>query len=471
MARGIGILAAAGLLVAGQIATADAAVGTPAAGARVIVVAPNGSNHAAGTPAHPIRTIQLAVHRLRRSGGTVELKGGTYHQRVRLSGVAHLVIRPYGRAHPVLSGAGLTPPRDLSALVEINAARDVTVRGLELTGYRTSRLDTMPVGIYIRGHDRAIAIVGNHVHDLGNYNRTRGSYDINAHGIAVYGDDPRAPVTGLRIVGNEVDHLHLGASESVVVNGNVSGWRIVGNTVHDNNNIGIDAIGFEPTLTGRFRYTDRNRARHGLIADNTVVRIRSRGNPAYWENGHWCNCADGIYVDGGSRITIRGNHVRSDDIGIEVAAENRHGRADHVLVARNHISRSRLTGIATGGYCDGRPGCGGVRTGSSRYNVFRHNWLRGNNQLDDGSPEVLIQYRTSHDRFVYNTITATDRDHAVYASVPRAGRGVGNISDHNTFVVAGASAADAGFGWDGRSYTGFGTYRRATGQDPHSTCR
>jgi hypothetical protein len=64
-----------------------------------------------------------------------------------------------------------------------------------------------------------------------------------------------------------------------------------------------------------------------------------------------------------------------------------------------------------------------VRTGWSRHNVFRQNWLRGNNQLDDGSPEVLIQYRTVHDRFVYNAITATDRDHVIYASMPRAGHG------------------------------------------------
>jgi hypothetical protein len=294
--------------------------------------------------------MQVAVGRLQRTGCIVELRGGTYHQRLRLSGVAHLTIRPYRHEQPVLDGSGLTPPRDLSALIEISAARDIAVRGLELTGYRTRRPNAVPVGIYVRGHDRAIRIIGNHVHDPGNYHRTRGSYAINAHGIAGYGDDPHTPVSGLRIIGNEVDHLYLGASESVVVNGNVVGWRIV-------------------------------------------------------------------------RNTVRGNRVRSNDIGVEVAAENRHGRADHVLVARNHIARSLLTGIATGGYCDSHPGCGGVRTGWSRHNVFRQNWLRGNNQLDDGSPEVLIQYCTVHDRFVYNAITATDRDHVIYASMPRAGHG------------------------------------------------
>jgi hypothetical protein len=72
---------------------------------------------------------------------------------------------------------------------------------------------------------------------------------------------------------------------------------------------------------------------------------------------------------------------------------------------------------------------------------------------------------------VYNAITATDRDHVIYASMPRAGTGVGNISDHNTFAAVGGSAADAGFGWNGRMFTGFTRYRRATGQDRHSTFR
>lgn len=89
-----------------------------------------------------------------------------------------------------------------------------------------------------------------------------------------------------------------GTSETVVVNVNVDNWRITGNRIRDNNNIGIDAIGFESTLTGKHRYTIRNRARHGVIADNTVAGIRSKGNPAYWEDRGWCDCADRIYVDG-----------------------------------------------------------------------------------------------------------------------------------------------------------------------------
>ena len=449
-------------------------VGAPAATAApgvtrrpVLVVAPHGSDSAPGTAAAPLKTIQRAVDRLR-AGGRVLLRGGVYHQRVRLHGVRHLTIRPYRHEKPVLSGGGLAAPEGRSALVDIARSRDVTVRGLGITGYRTTKLGVVPIGMYVHGHDSGVHLVGNHVHDLGNDNQTLGSFDIDAHGIAVYGDDPHASITGLSIQDNTVDNLHLGASESVVVNGNVDGWAIVGNRIHDNDNIGIDAIGFEPTLSGKYRYTQLNRARNGVIEGNVVARIRSQGNPAYWEDGEWCNCADGIYVDGGSHIRIGGNRVVDDDIGIEVAAENPRGRADHVLVRRNVITGSLYTGIATGGYCNGADACGGVKTGSSWHNTFEDNSLRGNNRLDDGSPEVLLQYHVHDVVLRRNTVVATNTDHVVYGTQPQAD-GSGIVSDHNRFRAVGASAATAQFGWLGHVYTGFATYRAATGQDAHST--
>jgi hypothetical protein len=466
----ISILGLAAALSAASITTAASASG---AATRVLVVSPNGSDRASGTLAHPLRTIQVAVDRLP-AGGRVELRAGVYHQRVHLVGVRGITLTSY-RGEPVtLSGAGLAPPRGLTALVEIADSRNVSVTGLELTGYWTGRMGVVPAGISVHGHDDEITIAGNHVHDLGNRNPTLGSFDINAHGIAAYGDDPQAAITRLTIRDNEVDHLRLGASETVVVNGNVDGWVIADNRIHDDNNIGIDAIGFEPTLTGPYRYTLANRARNGVIAGNVVARIRSRGNPAYWEGGTgaaaWCNCADGIYVDGGTHIVVSRNRVTGNDIGIEVAAENARGSADHVLVNHNVITGSLFTGIATGGYCNGAGDCGGVRTGSSFANTFAENYLRGNNQLDDGSPELLVQYYTSHDTFVGNTIVATNSGSVVYGTVP-GGTEHGNRSNGNTFRAAGPGGASAEFGWSGHTYASFAAYRRATGEDSRSTFR
>jgi hypothetical protein len=306
---------------------------------------------------------------------------------------------------------------------------------------------------------------------MGNYNGTLGSFDINAHGIAVYGDNAHHPISALDISHNEVDHLATGASESVVVNGNVDHWRITHNRIHDDNNIGIDAIGFEPTLHGAARYSQADRARHGLIADNVIADIVSRGNPAYYEGGGWCDCADGIYIDGGAHIRVMRNRLREDDIGIEVAAENGRGRADHVLVADNFVTRSGYVGIATGGYCDGHRDCGGVQTGRALDNEFVHNTLYADNQFADGSPEILVQYHVTRTLFRGNIVDATGPAHALVGTVPRAQddpRARAPRLDGNLYYASGGSPGAASFGILGVSYSGWQAYRAATGEDAHS---
>jgi hypothetical protein len=439
-------------------------------GRRIIVVATDGRHGAAGTLSHPLATVNEAIQRLPH-GGKIVIRAGRYSQRIALRKSAGITIRPYHHERVILDGSALTPPKGTSAMVLIHNSAHITIEGLDITGYGTTALDATPIGIYIHGAASHITLRGNHVHSMGNYNGTLGSFELNAHGIAAYGDRPHHPIRDLTIARNEVDHLALGASESVVVNGNVDGWRITKNRIHDNNNIGIDAIGYEPTLPSRFRYTQMNRARHGVISDNTVYNIISRGNPAYYEDGGWCNCADGIYVDGGTHIQVARNRVSRDDIGIEVAAENPRGSADHIRVADNFVRRSGYVGITTGGYCDGHQGCGGVRTGTSFANSFVNNTLYDDNSLDDGSPEFLIQYFAHDDTVENNIVYAANADHVVLGTVPRAqrdGLSTRNHIDHNLYYATGGKRFSASFGSLGRTYTGWKAYRRATGLDAHS---
>jgi Right handed beta helix region len=468
----ISIVRPATLSVLAVVAFVGLGVATPASAAttpKTIVVSPGGSDQAAGTLAAPLRTIQKAVALLA-GGGTVDVRGGRYYQKVDLTGVTGVTVEAYRAERVILDGSQFTPASGRSAMVNIQNSSHVTLAGLDVTDYRSSKISATPIGIYVHGADDHVIITRNHVHDLGNDNQTLGSFDINAHGIAVYGDNATRSISGLTISNNTVDHLSLGASETVVVNGNVDGWTISGNNIHDNNNIGIDAIGYEETISGAARYTDVNRARNGVIEDNQVSYIRSQGNPAYWEDGSWCDCADGIYVDGGSHIVIKNNVVTGNDIGIEVAAENPRGSADHVSVRSNTITGSLYVGIATGGYCDGADDCGGVTTGQSHDNDFTGNTLRDNNKLDDGSPEILIQFYSYNDVFEHNTVTATDDAGAVLGTVDRADKDQisgHNLSDHNTFAVRGTTAVS--FGWLGRTYSSFKAYQKATGQDLHST--
>jgi hypothetical protein len=426
-----------------------------------IFVLPGGDDGATGTRNHPLRTPQVAADRLR-NGGVVHLLPGTYpRERIVLRDRHGLTIE--GSSGAVLDATGLTPLDGDNGVVQIEDSSDIGVRGLGITGYRTTSLAKVPIGIYVTGHDSSITLAGNHVHNLGNDNKTLGSFDINAHGIAVYGRDPSRPISGLRISDNEVDHLHLGASESVVVNGNVHGWTVSGNRIHDVDNIGIDAIGYEGTVPGH-RFETVDRARNGVIAHNTVAGVVSKGNPAYWEDGEWCNCADGIYVDGGQDIEISDNVVGTSDIGIEVGAENGRGHTDAIEVLRNKVSDSAYVGLALGGYDPKRGEVYDVRVVG--------NTFRDDNTLNDGSPELLLQFKLHRTTLTGNTVTAThratplvlQRDRPVGPAALNAGvRVEGN--DYGAPVPAGRAA----FIWLGRKITGFAAYQRASGQDSTST--
>jgi hypothetical protein len=446
-------------------ATALCGAGVPAHHPATLYVSPGGSDRASGTASHPLKTPQAAVDRLGRSGGTVQLAGGHYTgSRIVLTGRSHITVRAAAGARPVLDGTGLTVPDGQNGMVEIRNSSDITISGLTITGYRTKALPAVPIGIYVTGSGHSIRLSHNHVHHLGNDNGTLGSFDINAHGIAVYGTDPAAPLSDIRIDGNELDHLVLGASETLVLNGNVDGWAVTGNVIHDDNNIGIDAIGFEHTIPGPARFTDVNRARHGLIAGNRVSRIISEGNPAYWEDGSWCNCADGIYVDGGASIVISGNRVDASDIGIEAASEWKQGRTNGITIAGNTVTASRYTGLAIGGYDQDR--------GEAFDITVTGNVLRGNNTLDDGSPEMLLQYYVHDTTITHNSITATKPGTAVMLLRDKpAGTAAQNahvVLDHNRYAGRVRPGQEV-YTWNGTPRHGLPAYRAASGEDRSST--
>lgn len=181
------------------------------------------------------------------------------------------------------------------------------------------------------------------------------------HGICVYARNHLAPVTNLTIEGCRVFDCRCGSSESVVINGNVDGFLIAGNVVHDNDNIGIDMIGFEGTAKnpspapGKSPY-EADAVRNGVCRDNIVYNICTEGNAAYFRDGAYDHCAGGIYVDGGQNIEICGNTVHNCDIGIEVATEHSPDddplfRVTGVRVHDNLISAcTGFAGLCFGGY-------------------------------------------------------------------------------------------------------------------------
>lgn len=484
---GRGSLLTAGAALATVVGALVVLPVTNASAATVLYVATTGKDTNAGSSAAPLKTVQAAVDKLPAIGGTILLKSGTYTGRVVLKDRAGIAIKEDVGATAVISGVGLDAPAGRSALIEIRNSSGIAVQGLDITGYRSASQDDQPMGILVIGGSTNVTIKGNRVHHLGNDNQTVYSeatwnngnptvdpFATNAHGIAVYGTSKTTPISGLVISDNEVDHLVLGASESVVVNGNVDGWQIVNNYVHDNNNIGIDAIGYEEQTFGKndpLRFTDTNRARNGVIANNKVTDIVSLGNPAYYD---WddtakklvpCNCADGIYVDGGTAIAIQNNTVTRSDIGIEVASEHKKGKTNNISVTGNNVTASKYVGLAVGGY-------DATATGEAYDVSATGNTFKGNNTLNDGSPEILLQFKVHEFSFSGNTVTATN---AAFPLLVQRVKASGTTAQNANVVLNGnnygapVTSAKAKFKWLGKGITGFDSWKATTGQDAGST--
>ncbi len=249
-----------------------------------------------------------------------------------------------GEQGTVFDGTGFDMKNeDNSVMIYING-KDITVENIEVKNLLIEGpSDICPVGIKVAKGSSGITVRNCKVHDLGFiYDRSTDDDNYNAHGIYVSGGVNRE-TTRILVEGCELYNLHLGSSESLVFNGNVTDFEAKDNYIHDCDNIGIDAIGYEQDEDN-----DKDSARNGKIHGNVVKNICSDPsiNPTY-ESA----CADGIYVDGGRDIEIYDNFVINCDIGIEVASEHQGKVTSGINVHDNKLAyNNSWAGICIGGY-------------------------------------------------------------------------------------------------------------------------
>jgi hypothetical protein len=419
-------------------------------------VAKTGDDSNPGTQAAPWRTIQHAADSVH-AGATVNVRGGIYEERliVKSSGNAtdgYITFRSYPGETAVLEAEHLVPD-GRSGLVTIHNQSYVRIEGFEIRNYRTAERQLTPLGISVIGAGSHIELLKNNVHHIEQtFNgRDAPGHGANGFGIAVYGTDAKTPISELVIDGNQVHHLKTGSSESLVVNGNVTNFRITHNVVHDNNNIGIDVIGFERTAPD----PAVDQARDGVVSGNLVYNITSRGNPAYGNDEN----SDGIYVDGGTRILIEQNVMHDVDFGIELASEHK-DRATSYIVARNNlIYHCHTAGVSIGGYAPER--------GHTEHSTVVGNTLYDNDTSGTGSGEFQMQWNLADNIFANNIVYAgprclfaLNRSQAKQSPPPV-------MIDHNLYYCALGSKASK-WGASSGAVTGFDNYVQATGNDRHS---
>jgi hypothetical protein len=407
-------------------------------------VAVDGDDANSGTESSPWATLQKAADSAL-PGSTVFVRGGVYDQRVDINvsgseAEGPITFRNHPGEHPVLDGEDLVVPADVSGMITVDSQRYITIQGFDIRNYRTSEAGHNPVGILVTGEADHVRILDNHVHDMGT--TFEGKSGGDAFGIAVYGTSTTHAISDLVVASNEIDHLELGSSESLALNGNVDGFVVADNVVHDNNNIGIVAIGFEGTAPD----PTVDQARNGSILRNLVYNIDSFGNPAYGSD----RSADGIYVDGGRDIMVEANIVHDVNIGIELASEHA-GRATRSVTARNNlVYDATAIGLAIGGY--------DRRRGSTEDCVIVHNTF-----YNSADVEWLIQFDTRNN-LIANNIVYAGRE-AAFIENPYP-ENEDNVIDHNLFYSA--SGERGVWEWKGVDHGEFSSYREASGNDRHS---
>lgn len=369
-----------------------------AAQAKVLTVAKSGAAYA---------TLQAGLDAAV-AGDTVLVSPGVYAEAVafgKSGSAAGGFITLRGQAGAILDGTGLGD----GPLIAIRGRSYVRAEGLEL---RNLKGTGTPMGISVSGAGGHIELRGNVVHGIENANG-------NAHGIAFYGDAAE-PLSDVVVEGNEIHSCKLGQSESLVINGNVDGILVAGNVVHDNDNIGIDFIGFEGTGPA-----GQDQARNAVCRGNKVYNISSAANPTYGGE----RSADGIYVDGGRDIVIEGNTIDNCDIGIEIASEHGGKTTTGITARSNFVSRSYQANLMAGGYAASKGAADSIA-------------FIGNTTYAGRDGELLLQYNCKNVQVRNNCFLAAAGGSYLAQS------GTNNsaiVADNNLYWGAGKTSAGA---WD-----------------------
>jgi hypothetical protein len=381
------------------------------------------------------------------AGSTVMIKGGTYFEQltVRVNGTAGnpVTFTNYNNEQVIIDGS----KNSGSTIITITDRKFLVFSNLTVQNITKNNA----VGVLISASKnggagdltfRNVAIKSinwtSNPATIPNSNQNSQPFIVYGYGTA-----QANAVTNLVIDSCEFANNVTGFSESLSLDGNIDGFTITNNKVHDNSNIGIAAIGHYGVSSN----SQVDQTRNGLI----------RGNLCYNNRADYATSA-GIYVDGGKDIKIERNITYQNGYGIEVGHEE-NGTASNIIVTNNLIYLNEVTGIAIGGYDSGT-------SGQVTNSVFRNNTLFKNNTNNDGSGEFYITKASNCT--IGNNVFYTNNQNTLF-SLENISPQSGNIIDYNVWYTQGGNASDIWINWRNTGYDTFADYRSKTGQDAHSS--
>ena len=427
----------------------------------VFYVATTGSNGNPGTSQAPWRDIQYAVDHVQ-SGDTIVVRGGVYNETVTITNSGSpangfITLTEYPGEAAIIDGTDLVQqPYGRQGLITLDNVSYVRVKGFELRNYKSDS-EFIVIGVLVQGSGERIEIRDNEIHAI-EANMPPSSGSANGLGIAVYGASA-TPIRNVIIDGNELYALKTGTGESLTVGGNVDAWQVTDNRVHDNNYIGIDAIGYY--ISG----ADHDRPRNGWIARNSVYNLSTAGNQAIPADA----AAIGIYVDGGANVTIERNTVDANEGGIWLLSEHPGKNTSNVVVRNNLVRFSQDAGILVGGYS--ATGSGGLDNATIVNNTLFQNNASAVSGINAG--EFQISYNVTSTIFENNILYAGQKGYAMVKFSPASASAV-TIGYNIYYTTSGGGFTrwfwiDQNYYNDGSSSNNFSAFQAVSGDVENSS--
>jgi hypothetical protein len=397
-------------------------------------VSPSGSDANSGTINSPWKTIQHSLNNMP-ANSILNVDGGVYNEKIQIP-LNNVTIKRNSSTTPIIDATGINSQNSIISIVNKNF---VTIDGIELR----NNIQNDAQGILVEGACNTITIKNCILHDIhfsANPNAPVNS-STNAQGIIVYGTNATSSINNLIIESNQLFNCRLGYSEGIAINGNVNGFEIKNNTIHDLTNIGIDIIGHEGTCPSALN----DQARNGTVKNNTVYNCISN----YATSG-------GIYVDGGKNIIIENNKSYHNGYGIEIGCENIGKTTDSIIVRNNIFYNNQIAGIAFGGF-DYPNGSGKVTNSSLRNNTFF-----SNDFTNSGNGELYLSY--SENSIIENNIFYTNsNNNLAFAELSQPNL----IFNFNVFYCPGGSS-NLQTSWNGSNFQSYNNFINLTSSNSNS---
>jgi len=402
-----------------------------------------------GSITSPWKTIQKALLTIPFGAGAVDLnlRKGRYilqagiHIGEQSSGSAEgpFRIRSYDAKKAILDGR-LIP--EFGAMLSVSGASYVSLEDLEFDNLIGNKS-----GIYVEGASSHISIAGNKIHNMHWTTNAKAakapSPSDNTNPLVMVGNS-ETPMENVSVMHNDIYNLTTGYSEAVKIVGNVDGFMVEGNNVHNVTNIGIVAAGNYDWVG--VSDSNLNQARNGVIRHNNIHNCISP-------------VADsaGIYVDGARNVSIEDNHSYKNTIGFSVGAEQA-GAVNGIVLSRNIADKNLHAGIMIG---TNTPGAR-VTDVTITENTFCRNYKKP----VFGGAQVIFSN-------VDNVTVSNNRIESLSEYMVTANGSVSDLKMNcNHYKSRSVDATAAVFAWNGTTgvdYFSFEAFRVATGEDKLST--